>query len=70
MMWTECTLSRFADDMKLGRVAHATDEHAAIQRNLDRVENWTEKNMVKFSKDKCIWGGVHPGISICWGPPN
>lgn len=68
--WTECTLGKLADDMKLGRVAHAPDGCAAIQRNLERLENWKERNMLKFSKEKCIWGGITPGISVCWGLSN
>lgn len=37
-------------DTKLGRVAHAPDECVAVQSSLDRLENWTERNMAKFSK--------------------
>jgi len=70
MIWTECIFSNFADDMKLGRVAHAPDECPAIERNLDRLENWMERKVVKFSKEKCIWGAVAVGISRCWGPSN
>lgn len=34
----ECTLSRFADDTKLGIVADAPEGHAAIKRDLKRLE--------------------------------
>jgi len=48
----EWTLSRFADYPKLGGVVNMLAGCAAIQRDLDRLESWVHKNLMKFSKSK------------------
>ncbi|PKU41595.1 rna-directed dna polymerase from mobile element jockey-like [Limosa lapponica baueri] len=49
----ECTLSKFADDRKLGGVADTLEGCAAIQGDLNRLESWVERNLTNFNKGKC-----------------
>ena len=59
----ESTLSKFADETKLGGVADPPECCATIQQDLDRLEIWAGRNLMRFNKSK---GRVlHMGKNNC-----
>ena len=48
-----CTLIKFSYDIKLGGPVDTLKGRAAIQTDLDGLEEWANGNLMQFNRDKC-----------------
>ncbi|GAB0208570.1 mitochondrial enolase superfamily member 1 [Grus japonensis] len=61
----KCTLMKFADYTNLSAEVDTSEGRATLHKDLDRLEEWANKNLMKFNKDKCkvLHLGKHdPGV--------
>ena len=60
---TESTLSKFADDAKLGGLADTAEGYATIQQDLGKLESWRGRNLLRFNRNECRV--LHLGRNKC-----
>lgn len=54
----DCILRKFSHDTKLCGIVFSLEGRDAIQRNLDRLEEWSHANLMKFNRTKVLQLGL------------
>lgn len=50
---TERTLKKFAEHPNLGDAVSMLEDSTTTQRKVDNLEDWANKNLIKFNHNKC-----------------
>jgi len=70
---TKCTLMNFANDIKVSREVDASEGRATLQEDLDRLEEWANKSLMKFNKENvrtCTWQNIIQQCGTGWDLPR
>ena len=50
----QSNLKMFADDIKIYRAIYSTSDSLLLQQDLDKLSEWTQKWLLRFSVPKCV----------------
>lgn len=55
-----CNLSKFTGETDQEGIAKTPKSYTGLQRDLEKLEKWTDRNLRKFSKGRCTGGRHNP----------
>ena len=50
----QSNLKMFADDIKIYRAIYSTSDSLLLQQDLDKLSEWAQKWLLRFSVPKCV----------------